>query len=162
MDKEAWDKLPLVASGYWMNGKFYPKKYHGYFEQAKKKAAKREKKYLDELIADSLTVSLDKKTVLKDRAKIDARIETLVSKKRDNEGEPVFRLISDGKHTSAELGGKSIGAGIEAISFTHDATNGGVKLNMTIDLGTFRYNEDGYFDTVAQKMKDRAAHNADA
>lgn len=87
---------------------------------------------------------------------------------------PKFRLFSDGKHTCVELGGKTIGKGITSISFEHDAKRpkinakigektvlnvGGeespTKIELSIDLDDFEFEEDGYFDKVYKMLLER-------
>ena len=68
---------------------------------------------------------------------------------------PKFRLLCDGKHTHAELGGKTIGAGIKAISFEHDVDSAaGIVLDLKIDLAAFEFAEDGQFDKWEHLIKE--------
>ena len=67
--------------------------------------------------------------------------------------QPKLRLFSDGKHTYAELCSKSIGEGISSLSYSHDANSqDGGKLELKIDLSSFEFMEDGYFDRTERAL----------
>lgn len=65
---------------------------------------------------------------------------------------PKFRLVSDGKHTYMELDGKTIGTGVQRFCVEQQGTD--MQLDLSIDLGSFEFMEDGKLDDVAEKMKE--------
>ena len=70
-----------------------------------------------------------------------------------------FQMISDGKRTYAQLGGKLIGRGITGLSYTHDAAGHIVSLHLDIDLADFEFIDDDYEKTAAiiRSLPDRKA-----
>lgn len=62
-----------------------------------------------------------------------------------------IRILSTGTNTLVELGGKTIGTGVEEVHFCQDR-HGDVKLELTIDVDNFAFMLDGYFDAVERKL----------
>ncbi len=56
-----------------------------------------------------------------------------------------FRMVSNGTATCMELGGKTIGTGVEAVKFYQNDYGGG-RLEISIDLENFSFMPDGHFD----------------
>lgn len=62
-------------------------------------------------------------------------------------GSRSIRIESINGKTLVELGGKTLGKGVTAVSFEHDCDNGiAPVLKLTIDCKRFRFEPDGYFD----------------
>lgn len=58
-----------------------------------------------------------------------------------------IRIESINGKTLVELGGKTLGKGVTAVSLEHDCDNGiAPVLKLTIDCKSFRFEPDGYFD----------------
>lgn len=64
-----------------------------------------------------------------------------------------FRLASNGKVSCIELCGKSIGKSVDHILFEHDTNTNTKRLELGINLDSFKFLEDGYFDKF-EKMLD--------
>lgn len=64
---------------------------------------------------------------------------------------PKIKILSTGTRTIVELDGKTIGRGIEAVSFSHDP-KGEVKLELSIDLKNFSFMPDGRFDEFEREL----------
>lgn len=64
-----------------------------------------------------------------------------------------FCLVCDGKHTYMKLGGKSIGKGIEAVSFDHVAGES-ARVNLKLNMEEFDFMPGGYFDEASEKMRE--------
>lgn len=64
-----------------------------------------------------------------------------------------IRLASNGKVSCIELCGKSIGKSVDHILFEHDTNTNTKRLELGIDLNSFEFLEDGYFDKF-EKMLD--------
>lgn len=62
-----------------------------------------------------------------------------------------FRLVCDGSHTYAELGGKSIGTGVEGVSFEH-VSGKDISVNLKLNMKEFEFMPDGYFDEVSKEL----------
>lgn len=64
-----------------------------------------------------------------------------------------FSITSNGRVTCVELGGKTIGTGVEAVKFEHSAI-GECKLGLSIDLTRFSFMPDGYFDEFHRALNE--------
>lgn len=62
-----------------------------------------------------------------------------------------FSITSNGRVTCVELDGKTIGTGVEAVKFEHDAS-GECKLELALDLTDFSFMPDGYFDEFRRAL----------
>lgn len=62
-----------------------------------------------------------------------------------------LKILCTGNATYLELGGKTMGKGVESVQITHDA-HSKPKLEMRIDLSSFDFLPDGYFGEVERKV----------
>lgn len=71
--------------------------------------------------------------------------------------ESKLRLITNGKHTFIELGGKTIGRGIEGFHLSQNMRYEKEPiLDLRINLNQFEYMPDGYFEEVENSMTENA------
>lgn len=68
----------------------------------------------------------------------------------------MFRLLSTERVVIAELDGKTIGKGVTGIGFSYDTENKGkgIELNLSVDLRTFEFMPNGYFDEFEEKLSE--------
>lgn len=64
-----------------------------------------------------------------------------------------FRMVTDGRHTYAELDGKTIGQGVDKIEVVADADKVSVDIHIG-DLNDFAFMEDGYFNHAEKVMNE--------
>lgn len=69
-----------------------------------------------------------------------------------------FCLVCDGSHTYAELDGKSIGTGVESVSFEHIAGED-ASVNLKLNMKEFEFMPDGYFDEVLKRLCEEPPEN---
>ena len=62
-----------------------------------------------------------------------------------------FRMASNGTVTCVELGGKTIGTGVESVKFCQNGYGEG-RLELSIDLENFSFMPDGHFDKFEQAI----------
>lgn len=62
-----------------------------------------------------------------------------------------LKLLCTGDKTIVELDGKTMGKGVEAIEFQHNS-NGDVKAKISIDLDSFSFMPDGYFEQAEKSI----------
>lgn len=74
--------------------------------------------------------------------------------------EAKLRVITNGKHTFIELGGKTIGRGIEEFHLSQNMRcEKDPMLDLRINLNQFEYMPDGYFEDVEKRMTDTKRPN---
>ena len=62
-----------------------------------------------------------------------------------------LKILCTGDKTIAELDGKTIGKGVDAIEFRHD-NNGDVKVQISLNLDCFSFMPDGYFEQAEKSI----------
>lgn len=70
---------------------------------------------------------------------------------RSDRARKKLKILSTGAITYLELCGKSMGTGVENVSFEHIAGDD-VILNLKLRLKDFEFLPDGYFDEVLRKL----------
>lgn len=68
--------------------------------------------------------------------------------------ERILKIVSDGKRTFLELGGKSMGSGVKSVQFSHQGGES-VTCKIEIDLANFSFMPDGTFDDACKKFDEK-------